>query len=153
MFFILPDEGVSPDALLADAEFLSFLSGDRAGWENQKDLMIDFTIPKFDVLSDIDLLPGLAALGVTDALDRFVSDFSPMTTDVLEIWVSQAKHTARVSVDEEGCVAVAYTVIGVSGGSMPPEERVEFVLDRPFLFAITGPDSLPLFTGIVNRPV
>ena len=153
MFFILPDEGVSPDALLADAEFLSFLSGDRAGWENQKNLMIDFTIPKFDVLSDIDLLPGLAALGVTDALDRAVSDFSPMTTDVLEIWVSQAKHAARVSVDEEGCVAVAYTVIGVSGGSMPPEERVEFVLDRPFLFAITGPDSLPLFTGIVNRPV
>ena len=41
----------------------------------------------------------------------------------------------------------------VSGGSMPPEERVEFVLDRPFLFAIAGPDSLPLFTGIVNRPV
>lgn len=153
MTFVLPNEGVPPDALLADAEFLSFLTGDPAGRENQKNLMIDFTIPKFDVLSDIDLLPGLAALGVTDALDRAVSDFSPMTTDGSEIWVSQAKHAARVSVDEEGCVAVAYTVIGVSGGSMPPEERVDFVLDRPFLFAITGPDSLPLFTGIVNRPV
>jgi len=79
-----------------------------------------------------------------------------MTTDKMlteyGIWVSQAKHAARVTVDEDGCVAVAYTVIGASGGSAPPEERVNFVLDRPFLFAITGPDNLPLFTGVVNHP-
>ena len=34
-----------------------------------------------------------------------------------------------------------------------PEEEVDFVLDRPFLFAITGVDNLPLFVGLVNRPV
>ena len=34
---------------------------------------------------------------------------------------------------------------------MPPEEIVEFKLDEPFLFAITGADGLPLFVGIVNQ--
>ncbi len=30
---------------------------------------------------------------------------------------------------------------------MPPEEEVDFTLDRPFLFVITGEDGLPLFVG------
>jgi len=29
---------------------------------------------------------------------------------------------------------------------------VDFVLDRPFLFCITGDSGLPLFVGIVNCP-
>lgn len=33
-----------------------------------------------------------------------------------------------------------------------PEEEVEFVLDRPFLFVITSNDGLPLFVGTVYRP-
>ncbi len=156
MYFILPDADSSPDALLEDAEFLAFLTAGRVDWANQKDLTIRLTVPKFDVVSDIDLLPGLAALGVTDALDPAVSDFTLMTKDdalaEAGIYVSQAKHAARVAVDEEGCVAVAYTVIGMSGGTMPPEETVDFTLDRPFLFVISGPDGLPLFVGVVNRP-
>ena len=32
-----------------------------------------------------------------------------------------------------------------------PETVVEFKLDEPFLFAITGADGLPLFAGIVNQ--
>ena len=58
-----------------------------------------------------------------------------------------------MAVDEEGVTAAAYTVILAPGASMPPEEEVDFVLDRPFLFAITGVDNLPLFVGLVNRPV
>jgi hypothetical protein len=29
---------------------------------------------------------------------------------------------------------------------------MDFVLARPFLFAIGSPDGLPLFTGVVNDP-
>ncbi|MBQ9544053.1 MAG: hypothetical protein IJV00_02865 [Clostridia bacterium] len=38
------------------------------------------------------------------------------------------------------------------GAGMPPEEEVDFVLDRPFIFSITAEDGLPLFVGEVNRP-
>ncbi len=60
----------------------------------------------------------------------------------------------RVTVDEEGVSAAAYTVMMAdAGGAMPPEKEVDFILDRPFLFVITGNDGLPLFTGVVNDPV
>ena len=161
MWYILPDDGVSPDDLLKDAEVISFLTMDsqeRKAWENRKTLQIRFSVPKFDVVSDIDLLPGLAALGVTDALNPAAADFSAMVKQPTDgtgmpVWVDKASHAARVTVDEEGCVAVAYTAISVTGGTRPPDEIVDFTLDRPFLFAITGTDGLPLFVGIVNNPV
>ena len=91
------------------------------------------------------------------ALDPAAADFSPMvkqsaSSPGIPVWVEKASHAARVMVDEEGCVAAAYTVIGASGGSAAPSETVDFTLDRPFLFAIVAPDTLPLFVGIVNNP-
>ena len=121
-------------------------------WPNSKYLIVNLAVPKFDVSSDLDLSSGLRALGVTDVFDPAVSDFTPMTKDAEGIYLSQVEHAARVAVDEEG-VTAAYTVILAPGASMPPEEEVDFVLDRPFLFAITGVDNLPLFVGLVNRPV
>jgi serine protease inhibitor len=55
-------------------------------------------------------------------------------------------------IDEEGCTAAAYTVMLAAGAARPPEEKVDFVLDRPFLFVINGQDGQPLFVGIVNQP-
>ena len=40
-----------------------------------------------------------------------------------------------------------------ASGSGMPEDEVDFVLDRPFLFAITNDAGFPLFIGIVNQPV
>lgn len=152
MLFILPDEGVTPEELLNDTQVMEFLL-QKGEWENSKHLIVNKAIPKFDVVSRLDLCDGLKALGITDAFDYKISDFSPVTTDFDEIYLSQAKHDARVTIDEEGCTAVAYTVLAADGAGMPPEEEVDFVLDRPFLFAITGCDDLPLFVGVVNQPV
>ena len=44
------------------------------------------------------------------------------------------------------------TVIMMCGAAAPPEEEVDFVLNRPFVFAITGTDGLPLFVGIIHQP-
>ena len=44
------------------------------------------------------------------------------------------------------------TVMMMCGTAAPPEEEVDFVLNRPFVFAITGTDGLPLFVGIVHQP-
>ena len=108
-------------------------------------------MPKFDVASQLDLSEGLKALGVTDVFDPVAGDFTPMT-DMDGIFVSQAVHGARVAIDEEGVTAAAYMVIANAGAGMPPEEEIDFTLDRPFIYAITTGDSLPLFTGVVNDP-
>ncbi len=154
MWFVLPDEGVTPEELLDDPEAMSFLlCRNKYEWENQKYLMVNYAVPKFDVSSDLDLIEGLRALGIDRVLDPARADFSPLTEDADELYVSQARHAARVLVDEDGCEAAAYTVIMVAAGAaMPPEDEADFVLDRPFLFVITNSDGLPLFTGLVNRP-
>lgn len=154
MYFILPDEGVSVDELLADGQVMEFLL-DRYGWENYSYPIVNLSVPKFDVTSQLDLVENLKALGVTDVFSRElgVADFSPMTSDVDgAIFAAEVRHDARVTIDEEGCTAVAYTYIMVGNDSVPMDE-VDFVLDRPFLFAIIGDSGAPLFIGIVNRPV
>ncbi len=153
LWFVLPDEGTSPEELLADGQALDFLLAGNQ-WKNQTRRIVHLSVPKFDVSSDLDLIPGLKELGIRDVFDGTVSDFSPITEDPAAggAELSQAQHAARVSIDEEGCQAAAYTVLMLAGGAMPPEEEVDFVLDRPFLFGITGEDGLPLFIGIVNQP-
>lgn len=153
MWYILPDEGVSPADLLTDAQTLAFLAGEREK-VGYKPMYVNLTVPKFDVSSDLDLREGLWAMGVRDAFDWEVSDFSPMTRDVDEVYLAQATQAARVTVDEEGCVAAAYVQFGLAAGAAaPPTDEIDFTLDRPFLFVITGNDGLPLFVGIVNRPI
>lgn len=154
MWFILPDEGVTPEELLSDAEALDFLfTADQSEWENQKYLYVNKSIPKFDVSSQFDLEEGLRALGVTDVFDPLASDFTPMTGDAdVPIVVGQVNHATRVMIDEEGCTATAFTELPAAGAAPPPDDEVDFVLDRPFLFCITGISGLPLFVGVVDQP-
>ena len=152
MWYILPDEGVTPAELLGDARALSFMTGDREDI-GHKNMYINLAVPKFDVSSNLDLRDGLQALGVRDVFDWEKADFSPMTREIDEVYLSRAAQAARVTVDEEGCTAAAYVDLGAAGAAAPPTDEVDFTLDRPFLFVIEGPGGLPLFVGVVNRPV
>lgn len=151
MWLLLPDEGVTAEELLTDAQALDFLTA-NGSWENQKTLRINLALPKFDVQSKRDLREGLMALGITDCFSESAADFSPLLAEKQPAWIDKVEHGARVKIDEEGVTAAAYTAMLMCGAAMPPKEEMDFVLDRPFLFAITGADGLPLFVGIVNQP-
>ena len=154
MWFLLPDEGITPEELLADEEATDFLfTNHRYKWEKREYLFVNKSIPKFDVSSQFDLMDGLQALGVTDVFDPAASDFTPMTTNVdAANAVSKADHAARVVIDEEGCTAAAFTVMRGDGAAAAPNGEVDFVLDRSFIFCITGESGLPLFVGVINYP-
>lgn len=160
MWLILPNEGVTPAHLLQDEEALRFLTSDKSAWEYQTKadiLRVHESIPKFDISSSMNMIDGLKELGATDIFDEKMSDFSPLT-EKIPLVVTQVEHDARVSIDEEGCAAVAYTVImlGAGGGApaqKPTYEDVYFTLNRPFLFTITGAGDTMLFAGVVNTPV
>lgn len=152
MWFILPDEGYTPSDLLSDSETMGFIvsGGD---WTKTKEMEIWFKTPKFDVSSQIGLNEGLQNLGVTDIFDQAKSDFSPMTTETKNLAITNATHGARVMIDEDGCTASAYTAMLVGYGAPEKAERIDFVLDRPFIFVVTSEVGLPLFVGVVNQPV
>lgn len=151
MWLILPDEGKSPDDILESGLALDMVLGGEEGYENQTAIQVNLSLPKFDIVADLQLKGSLQNLGVTEVFSREDADFTTLLPED-EAWLESVQHAARVAIDEEGVTAAAYTVMMWAGASMPPEDEVDFLLDRPFLFVITSQDNLPLFAGIVNTP-
>ena len=150
MLFILPDEGASPQELLSDPEVIDFITGRKV--VNHVARRVELAVPKFDVTSDCNLREALEKLGVTDAFAPDKADFSSLTKDGAGLYISDATHSARVQIDEEGVKAASLTTIVYAGAMPPPDETVEFVLDRPFLFVLQNDAGIPLFIGIVEMP-
>ncbi|MBQ7802065.1 MAG: hypothetical protein IJ375_07060 [Oscillospiraceae bacterium] len=148
MWLVLPDEGVTPGALLESGTALDMILG--GSYEDQTAVQVNLSLPKFDITADTQLNEKLSALGVTEVFGGD-ADFTPILPQD-EAWLDSAQHAARVAIDEEGITAAAYTVMMACGASMPPEDEVDLILDRPFLFVITSRDNLPLFAGVVNEP-
>ena len=152
MWLLKPDEGVDAAELLQNEDALGFLLA-NGGWSQTQRATVNLSLPKFDISSDLDILDTLAQLGMTDVMDDEKSDFTPLTTADSALELTQAKHAARVKIDEDGCEAAAYTMLDIEATAMlGPEEEIDFTLDKPFVFAITGIDGLPLFVGLVNQP-
>lgn len=150
MWFIVPDKGISPESLFENEAIFS-LTGSPGAWQNQTRLIVNKVIPKFDATGENNLIQSLQNLGVRLAFDPAKSDFTPLT-NIPEIAVSKAQHDARVKIDEKGVEAAAYTVImAYATSARPPEEEMDFIVDRPFAFVITSEDGLPIFAGIVNE--
>lgn len=151
MWLILPDEGKSPQDLLSSGHALDMILNHTTDYENQKRIKVNLSLPKFDVVSDLQLDSAVKQLGITEVFDPDAADFSGILPSS-PAWLDKVQHAARVTIDEEGVSAAAYTVMAMAGAAMPPEDEVDLVLDRPFLFVITSRYDLPLFAGIVNTP-
>ncbi len=147
MWLILPDVGVSPEEITD--EVAAFLSDPNK--MESRSVIVNLSVPKFDISSDLELSDTIKALGVTNIFRTDLADFSPIFPDD-DGFISQVKHAARVAIDEKGITAAAYTVIDRCGAGMPLGDEIDFVLDRPFLFYVESQDGLPMFTGIVNEP-
>lgn len=152
MWLILPDEGKTVTEVLAGEEYWE-MTQNPGGWQNKKVLTVHLSLPKFDISSQADLISGMKNLGVTDVFNPVTADFTALT-DAQNLAVGKIDHAARVAIDEEGVIAAAYTVIVTYDTAAPqlPEEEIDFILDRPFLFMVTSRDQLPLFAGVVEQP-
>ena len=151
MWFILPDEGKTIDDVLSEGQYLDIIVNAEAFQEtNAKYMKVNLSVPKFDVASSRDLKQGLQELGISDVFTPGTADFSPAIENET-VFVSSVNQAVRVQIDEQGVKAAAYIEIPGAGAAAPPEEIIDFVLDRPFLFVITS-NNLPLFAGAVNAP-
>lgn len=147
MMFILPDEDVSIDSLIKSDKMsdLFYSYEDKTRY-----CRITLSVPKFDVSYNTDLKENLKNLGIENVFSAEKAEFSLLDGEA-PIELSRVDHAARVTIDEKGCVASAFTLEGLCGSAMPTEE-VNFILDRPFIFAITSEEGAPLFIGVVNQP-
>ena len=158
MTILLPDSGgfrEFEDSLNADS-LETILDGlDRR--------LVRLTMPKFEMESAFSLSGTLAAMGMPDAFDGAVADFSGMDGQRcgagggICLLISDVLHKAFVSVDENGTEAAAATAVLVGITSAPEEpEPVEMDVDRPFIFLIWGASDHTtgaiLFLGRVLEP-
>ncbi len=145
MWLILPDEDKTISDVLSAGEYLLAMC---ATIENHKSMKINLSLPKFDITSNCDLKQELQAMGVTDIFER-----EDCFASFLEgpAWISAVNQATRVAIDEKGVTAASYIEIPGAGAAMPPEEVIDFIVDRPFIFVITNRYDLPLFAGVVNQ--
>ncbi len=155
MWLLLPDDGITPEQLLTQEETFEFLQQGR-DWKQQKRLIVNMAIPKFDISADLSLKDGLKKMGIDKAFAEGQADFTPLLEQAdgvaVSPYVQDCSHAVRVTVDEEGVSAAAFVELATAGACKPPDEEVDFVLNRPFVFVMQSPDGLPLFSGVVNQP-
>lgn len=149
MTFILPEDGVSPYDIINDPKTLSEAI-DYNNSTNKAQGTVTFKIPKFNFDSKLDLNAAVKELGINEIFDETKADFSPLA-DANGIYVSEVKQEASISIDENGCEAAAFTQIDMCGSAMP-QGHADMILDRPFIFVITGSGDIPLFVGVINNP-
>jgi serpin B len=143
MTVVLPVEGVSPAEIMAELD-----QGVWAQWLAGFGVTrVALGLPKFELEWSEELNDALIELGMIDAFDGSVADFSRLTPGG-GVWIDLVQQKAFVSVDEKGTEASAATAV-VIVDSAPPQMRV----DRPFLFVLRERLSgTILFVGIVNDP-
>ena len=148
MTFFLPAEGTDPSALLSLPQLMEVAQfSTEEGWHSG---MVHLGVPRFSVSGQTDLLDCLRALGVTDALDPALADFTPLVSTEEPLYLGAANHAALVEVDEEGVTGAAYTDLMGEAGEPLSQDELDFILDRPFVFLLTGQDGSILFAGIVR---
>ena len=168
MYVVLPDSGVRAERLLDGLE--------RSGWPipntRTESRTVHVQLPRLHVVQATDLRPPFTALGMGILFDSARADFSglvvrrpnqppfcpPLSSGVYlgictRYRIAEATQNAYLDVDESGTVAAAVTSIGVeieiSGAIVP----TEFIVDRPFLFALRDERTgALLFVGYVASP-
>jgi serine protease inhibitor len=113
-------------------------------------------LPRFKIEYEVKLNDTLKALGMAEAFDPAVADFSGMAKLMQgeRIYISEVKHKTFVEVNEEGTKAAAVTRVtgALTSVSVPPKPFVMKV-DRPFFFAIRdNATGALLFMGSIVDP-
>ncbi|MDW2800895.1 serpin family protein [Clostridium boliviensis] len=144
MIFILPDEGVSPYDLITSAEQMKevFEGGESFNGE------VVWKIPKFSFSSKLSMTDLLKELGVKSAFTPD-ADFTGITDHMA--YITGILQETRISIDEDGVEASAFTQINYAGCAMP-QGRVDMILNRSFIYGITAQNGSLLFVGVCENP-
>ena len=145
---MLPNEGVTV------SQYVDSLTGEhlRELLNNPQDFTVFASIPKFETEYGIEMSEVLQEMGMTDAFDWQVADFSRLGTynvEGMNICINRVLHKTFISVTEQGTRAGAATAVEmVAEGAMEIEEFKEVVLDRPFVYMLIDCETnLPFFIG------
>jgi serpin B len=129
---------------LRDGLTSAWLEQARAAMTTSAEVLLQ--LPKFRFTwGTKSLTSPLKALGMTDAFDQALADFSGMTGDK-DLYIADVLHRAFVALDENGTEAAAATAVIMDGSSAPISTKA-FTVDRPFLIFIRDASGALLFSA------
>ena len=133
---------------------LGSLTGEKlaAALENAAEAEVNAGLPSFEGRTRTELSAALAGMGMTDAFDMGLADFSGMGESGLGgIFISRVLHETFIEVTPQGTRAAAATVIEAPAGAEPPQDLKTVICDRPFAYMIVDTEyNVPLFFGVVT---
>jgi serpin B len=109
-------------------------------------------LPRFKFETRFELSEDLKAMGMPDAFDPELADFTGMSYRD-DMHIAFVIHKAVIEVNERGTEAAAATGVGMRVTSAPADPPPQVRIDRPFLFVIRDRASgAILFMGRVSDP-
>ncbi len=123
-----------PDSSLAELEAAIRTDGIQAILEGLTPIKVDVKLPRFKFEAELSLNEYLQHLGMTDAFDDNMADFSGISDTFL--YITHVLHKAFIEVNEEGTEAAAATAVVVGTKSIRLDLPKVFMADRPFVFLI-----------------
>lgn len=115
---------------------------------------LNISIPRFSFDYDLSLEDDLKTLGITDAFNPDLANFSNMSSKS-PLWVGGALHKANIDFTEKGVKAAAVTIIYMTDGMMLADEEkpIEIKIDKPFMYLIRDKKTGEIwFVGTVYEP-
>lgn len=151
-FALLPDGQTTPREWLAQQEATTLFTTITGMMAQKANFTVNLIMPKFEATFEDTLNNELVTLGMGDAFDGGLADFSLLNAAHSKgLYISEVKHKTFIRVDEKGTEAAAVTSVAIDE-SMPSYDK-ELILDRPFIYGIVDlATGLPLFTGILENP-
>ena len=134
-------------------EYLEALDGTRfTQLLSQPQNICTYTrIPRFETGYSVELSEMLKELGMSDAFDWQIADFSRMGYyEGLYLCIDRVLHKTKITVDAQGARAGAATVVEMvaEGAAEGPEDYRTVELDRPFVYMLIDcENNMPFFIG------
>jgi serpin B len=148
MVVMLPKNGYAPDDIINE-----MTPGSWSDWMSGfGEMNINLSLPKFKLSYDTLLNQVLGNLGMGIAFNPTMADFTGINKNG-SLFISFVRHKTYIDVNEEGTEAAAVTIVGIEYTSVGGDTPYQFVVNRPFLFAIKERDTEAIiFLGKVMEP-
>jgi Serine protease inhibitor len=137
MYIILPCKGKTID------DIINSLNEDIWNKKSMTPVVVDIKVPRFNSMSDIDLIPIISKMGATSLF----SEDAGLTKicENKQLFVTMMKQKAVVTVNEEGTQLIATTIASETESGIKLSDHADFHCNRPFVYLIQESSSEAIF--------
>ena len=152
---LLPKNGVDNYISNLTADKLNNLFNNVTLASNQ--MHINLSLPRFTYNYEVnDFINVLKNMGIKEAFDKVLADFTKMIVIDQNVYVGEAIHKTKIELNEKGTKAAAVTYFGMykaTGMIEKDYEEINIKFNKPFIYMIREKNTGEiLFFGTVFEP-